>query len=183
MSRTPSTRVLYLPRVRFTTLSKIIPTPSSINTSTTPDPLPNKSNSQRKLKNCTECTRAHRCCVFPSPGNLECTHCLKMHLFCTFHYSGLTISLLVIFPYHSYSYHFVCYISHFRTRSPQRFDFEKTTSFPVFQGSTRTTASKRLVNHQSPGSTLNIISESVHCNPLTQYTVSSGLSCHTHANL
>ena len=36
---------------------------------------------------------------------------------------------------------------------------------------------------QSPRSTLNNISDSVHCNPLTQFTVSSGFSYHTIDNL
>ena len=36
---------------------------------------------------------------------------------------------------------------------------------------------------QSPGSTLNIISDSVHCNPLRQSSVSSGFSCHIDDNL
>ena len=100
MSRTPLTCVLDSPRVRSAKLSKIIPTPSSIDTSTAPAPIHNKSNSQRKFQtNCTECTQAHHHCVFHSLGNLECTHCLKMHLFCTFCDSDMTISLFSYFPF------------------------------------------------------------------------------------
>ena len=53
-------------------------------------------------KNCSECTRAHRRCVFPSIGNSECMRCTKMHLKCYFIYSGMSNSndnLFIMLPF------------------------------------------------------------------------------------
>ena len=48
------------------------------------------SNPAKRIqKNCIECSRAHRRCVFDSIGEVECTRCLKLHLTCIFRFSGM----------------------------------------------------------------------------------------------
>ena len=86
-SSTPSTRVLDSPQVRSATHSAIIRIHSFV------EPTITKTDLKRKFqKNCSECTRAHRRCVFPSIGNTECFRCTKMHLKCYFIYSGTSNS-------------------------------------------------------------------------------------------
>ena len=57
-----------------------------------PDPSPAPTLAHppptKYQKNCSECTRSHRSCVFESPSDLQCTRCIKMHLPCFFKYSG-----------------------------------------------------------------------------------------------
>ena len=51
----------------------------------------------RKLqKNCSECTRAHRRCVFSSLCINKCNRCVKMNLQCKFKYSGTSFLLPII---------------------------------------------------------------------------------------
>jgi hypothetical protein len=45
---------------------------------------PPQSRSQHFQKNCSECTRSHRRCVFQSADHPKCTRCNKMHLNCFF---------------------------------------------------------------------------------------------------
>ena len=86
-SSTPSTRVLDSPQVRSVTQSAIIRIHSFV------EPTITEPDLKRKFqKNCSECTRAHRRCVFPSIGNSECMRCTKMHLKCYFIYSGMSNS-------------------------------------------------------------------------------------------
>ena len=50
-----------------------------------PPPLPTPpSRSPHLQKNCSECTRSHRRCVFQSADHPKCTRCTKMHLNCFF---------------------------------------------------------------------------------------------------
>ena len=39
-------------------------------------------------KNCYECTRSHRSCVFESPTHHQCSRCVKNNLLCFFKNSG-----------------------------------------------------------------------------------------------
>ncbi len=51
----------------------------------------------RKLqKNCSECTRAHRHCVFSSLCINKCNRCVKMNLQCKLKYSGTSCLLPII---------------------------------------------------------------------------------------
>ncbi len=52
---------------------------------------PTRSFIKNIPKNCSECTRAHRRCVFTSPSQLECNRCIKMYLICFFNYSGKSL--------------------------------------------------------------------------------------------
>ena len=45
---------------------------------------PPQSRSQHFQKNCAECTRSHRRCIFVSVDHPKCTRCTKMHLLCCF---------------------------------------------------------------------------------------------------
>ena len=47
------------------------------------------SSKNRLQKNCIECTRAHRCCLFKSPNDVMCTQCNKFKLCRKFRYSGM----------------------------------------------------------------------------------------------
>ena len=54
-------------------------------TNTLPPPLPiPPTRSPHLQKNCSECTRSHRRCVFQSADHPKCTRCTKMHLNCFF---------------------------------------------------------------------------------------------------
>ena len=60
-------------------------TPKMSETSILYPPLPPpQSRSQHFQKNCAECTRSHRRCIFVSADHPKCTRCTKMHLLCCF---------------------------------------------------------------------------------------------------
>jgi hypothetical protein len=77
-------------------------------------------NSKKKApKNCIQCTRAHRRCIFNEQPN--CTRCIKFHLCCQFRWYGLyflysrILSSILISITNSNVNFFIS--SHFRTRS------------------------------------------------------------------
>ena len=130
---------------------------------------------KRFQKNCIECTRAHGRCVFELMDDVQCARCLKFHLTCVFRLSGMIWSIV-----------FCCFQNHFLL-------LINKCHLPLFcniseQGHRNDILIQQNVednkatsdNHLS--SSIIVSSDSVHCNPLTQCTVSSGLSCHTTAN-
>ncbi len=71
------------------TTSIKMPPPATIQMHSSPTKL---IDSPKKYQNnCSECTQAHRHCVFTSPSHLECNRCNKMHLMCFFNYSGKSL--------------------------------------------------------------------------------------------
>ncbi len=66
-----------------------MPTPATIQIHPSPTNLIDSPKIYQK--NCSECTRAHRRCVFTSPSHLECNWCNKTHLLCFFNYSGKSL--------------------------------------------------------------------------------------------
>ena len=162
MSLTPLIRVSDSHPVRLLPPPEVIRSPSSIDIPPPPSLKLTDHNIRRKLqKNCSECTRAHRRCVFPSIGKLACTRCMKMHLQCTFLYSDqgrrndLISTRQVGLPF----------------------------TLRTIAAGTRS-CMRRLAFYQSAVPSKNIASERDHCNPLTQCsTVSSGFRCHTRNTL
>ena len=55
---------------------------------------------KRFQKNCIECTRSHRRCVFELRDDVQCAHCVKFHLTCVFRLSGMISSIdFVVFKF------------------------------------------------------------------------------------
>jgi hypothetical protein len=80
------------------------------------------NNSKKRLqKNCIQCTRAHRRCVFNASDQPNCTRCMKFNLCCQFTFSGTVyifytvVSSIQIIIFNSNVIFFNS--SHFRTRS------------------------------------------------------------------
>ena len=137
----------------------------------------------RLQKNCIECTRTHRRCLFKSSDEDKCTRCDKFNLCCKFRYSGMCNILYYI----SYSNHFLrlyqCMSCSFLHLSEQGRRNDIALCHISEQGRGNYNAKSKTTHDQRLLSTAVIVSsDSVHCNPLTQCTVSSGWSCHTTAN-
>ena len=126
---------------------------------------------KRLQKNCFECPRAHRRCVFELMNNNQCTRCVKFNLCCAFRVSGMfNILYCIVFPNHfSHNYQLIscCFLP--ISEQGCRNDLNKLRSI--------TLASNK--QHIFPSS-LDVSSDSFHCNALTQSkTVSYAFSCHT----
>ena len=137
----------------------------------------------RLQKNCIECTRAHRCCLFKSSDDDKITRCDKFNFCCKFRYSGMCNILYYI----SYSNHFLrlyqCMSCSFLHLSEQGRHNDIALCHISEQGCGNYNAKSKTTHDQRLLSSAVIVSsDSVHCNPLTQCTVSSGWSCHTTAN-
>jgi hypothetical protein len=138
---------------------------------------PTRSFIKNIPKICSECTRAHRRCVFTSPSQLECNRCIKMHLICFFNYSGKSLH----FPFCLYNVILImtfCFVLILPPEQGRRTDLLKraVSGLPQDSGCSCTTIRS---HHPNPISSQNIKSDSVHYNPSTQIIVSSGSSCHT----
>ena len=92
------------PRARSAQLSGISRTHFSRNTLLV---APFQTSTKRLQKNCMECTRAHRKCVFLLMDDVNCTRCNKFHLSCQFRYSGM----FNIFYYIDYQNHLLSLIN------------------------------------------------------------------------
>ena len=137
-------------------------------------PLPlSQLRSKHFQKNCSECTRSHRRCIFMSPDQPKCTRCTKMHLLCCFVPSSELIychvnvlisffNVLFIFP------------NMFRSRLPEWYHPEEVT---------RTSSPPSLSSHPFGGglrsdncqSTLGI-SERIHYPPWFTIVALGGLA-------
>ena len=97
---------------------------SQLNSTLSPPPTKMMMTKKRKImqKNCVECTRAHRQCVFLSTDAVICTRCNKFNLSCQFKYSGMFNILHYIYYSNSLlhlSMYIVFFSSHFRARSSE----------------------------------------------------------------
>ena len=90
---TPSNQTFHLPQVKLDGPSHTNPNRFSVATFEDHGPISTNvmmgKSRKRFLKNCIECTRAHRRCVFYSADDLQCTRCLKFNMSCQFRYSGM----------------------------------------------------------------------------------------------
>jgi hypothetical protein len=126
---------------------------------------------KRLQKNCFECTRAHRRCVFELTNNNQCTRCVKFNLCCTFRVSGMFHFLLCLFflDLFSNSNQLKTYCILHISEQGRRNDLNKLCSIPL-------SSNEQQVFPSPP----DVSSDSVHCNALTQSTtVSYAFSCHT----
>ncbi len=142
-----------------------------------PPPIPPNLRIRQNIKKCSECTQSHRRCVFEPPSNFQWTWCNKMHLLCFFQYSGES--------YYAWSHiflnstHPMILLFNFFPEQGRCNDLLTRCDCPVPQDPDdrillNSTKMRSLVS--TPGST-NIISDGVHCNPLS--LVASGSRCHT----
>jgi hypothetical protein len=99
------------------TTSIKMPPPATIQMHSSPT---NLIDSLKKYqKNCSECTQAHRRCVFTSPSHLECNQCNKMHLMCFFNYSGKSLYSQFLNRVNTTHDSWFCSHSYPRTRLPE----------------------------------------------------------------
>lgn len=171
----PSILILVLPpRVRSVQICIIIPTRSFVGTSKMSGQICTfeKQMAKRLQKNCIECTRAHRRCVFLSKDDVICTRCNKFRLSCQFRYSGMfnIFFILIIKTSFLLTHQFILFSFLHITEQGRRHDLKNINSRIM-----KTSDDTCIVPPP-----LDVSSDSVHCNALTQSSaVSYAFSCHT----
>jgi hypothetical protein len=95
----PLTQTSSLLRVTLASLSSISPGHFSVNTLKACGLISTENALMKRIqKNCNECTRAHRHCVFELVDDVKCTRCNKFRLCCMFRVSGMfTFFIILLF--------------------------------------------------------------------------------------
>ncbi len=168
-----STQTSSLQRVTFASLSRISLGHFSVNTLKACGLISTENALMKRIqKNCAECTRTHRHCVFELVDDVKCTCCNKFCLCCMFRVSGMfTFFIILLFQ-------IIC------SRLSNNIIF---ICFYIPEQGRRNDLNQQKVDHKTtndhhPSSSVFVSCDSVHCNPLTQSPVSSRWSCHTTAN-
>ena len=128
--------------------------------------------------NSSECTQSHRHFIFKSPSMLQCTRCIKMHLLCFFQYSDE--SYTACSNYFVNSTHPSILLINFFSEQGYCKDLLTRRDGPVPQDPNNriiinSTKMRSLVS--TFGFSTNLISDRVHCNPLS--LLASRSRCHT----
>jgi hypothetical protein len=131
---------------------------------------PLQNSTKRLQKNCMECTYAHRKCVFLLMDDVKCTQCNKFNLSCQFRFSGMFIICLLyqLSKQFALTHQLILFSFLLISEQGRRNDIKIRTS--IIQSSN---------DPCIVPPPLDVSSESVHCNALTQSsTVSYAFSCH-----
>ena len=169
----PSTQTSSLLRATSASLSSISPAHISVNTLRARGLISTENALMKRMQqNCTECTRAHRRCVFELIDDVKCTRCNKFRLCCMLRVSGMFTFFIILFVQTVCSRLSITiiYVSFYISEQGCHNDLNQQK------------VDNKTANDHHLSSSVIVSSDSVHCNPLTQSPVSSGWSCYTTAN-
>ena len=175
---TPLTQAFPLHQVKSDTPSHVILEHSSVATLEDRGPtfindIMGKCRQKRILKNCIECNTAHRRCVFELADNVQCIRCIKFNLCCKFRYSGMCLTLLQHVSLQLFELIYQCLLLFFFLHTSEQ---GRRNDLHI----KKLCSSVPLSTDQRLPPPLDVSSDSVHCNALTQSsTVSYAFSCHT----